>query len=679
MVKAKKNSLKKERILIMKKLLLFLLSLTLTVGGMAACGKKPSKPTSESSSESVSIPEDKYYTVTFEQEGMNDIVKTVKEGEVLTDIPAVNQKTGYTTVWSVTDFSNITANMTVTAVSTANEYTITYDAGEGNVEMETQKVTFDAVPGTFAVPTRENYEFVCWTYDNNAILPTSPWKIAGDVTLVAKWQENQKYTVTFAQAGCDPLEYEVYEGGTLSMDSVEQPQPITGYTVEWDLTGVDLTNITESITVQAKATPNQYTVTYDAGEGTVTPVTQTVTYDAVPGTFAEPTLENYTFMYWMYEENAVSPTEAWKIASNVMLVAKWQENDKFAIEFIQSGCTTLKFEVYEGESFSMSGVADPQPVEGYTVEWDLTGVDFTNITKPISVYVKATPNDYTITYDAKGGTVTPATQTVTYNAVPGTFAEPTRENYKFICWQYEGKPIYATDAWKIAKNVTLTAKWEENKKYTVTFVQTNCEPLTFDVYEGKALSLDTVGQPQPRKGYTVEWDLTGIDLTNITSSFTVKAKETANSYTVTYEGNGGTASKATQTVTFDIAPGEFATATRYGYTFKGWTYNGQLVSPDSVWALDKDVTLVAKWEVKTYTVTFNANGGKFSDGSTEVTYTWTYGGENTVPTLMTKADATFEGWLYNNSKFDLSKIWGLEGEKIEFKAEWKEEGWTNNY
>jgi len=673
------DPLKKERILIMKKLLLFLLSLTLTVGTLGACSIWDKESTSESSSESVAIPEDKYFTVTFEQEGMNDIVKTVKEGEGLTDIPVVNQKTGYTTVWSVTDFSNIKANMTVTAISTANEYTITYDAGEGNVETATQTVTYDAVPGTFATPTRENYEFVCWTYEGNAILPDSTWKIASDVTLVAKWQEKKQYVVSFVQTGFDALEYKVYEGGMLSIDDVENPQPIKGYTVEWALAGVDLTNITESIVVSAKATPNVYTITYDANGGTVSPTTQTVTYDTVPNTFATPELENYTFMYWTYENNAVSPTEAWKIASDVTLVAKWQENDKFAIEFVQSGCDTLKFEVYEGESFSMNGVAAPKAVEGYTVEWDLTGVDFTNVTKPITVYVKATPNEYTITYDANGGTVTPATQTVTYDAVPSTFATPTRENYTFSCWQYEGKPIYATEVWKIAKNVTLTAKWEENKKYTVTFVQTNCEPLTFDVYEGKALSLETVGQPKARKGYTVEWDLTGIDLTNVTSSFTVKAKETPNSYTVTYDGNGGTASKATQTVTFDVAPGEFATATRYGYTFKGWTYNGQLVSPDSVWAFDKDVTLVAKWEVKTYTVTFKANGGKFSDGTTEATYTWTYGGENTVPTLMTNIDATFDGWLYNNTKFDLSKIWELEGDKIELIASWKDESWTNNY
>ena len=662
----------------MKKILLLLLSLTLTAGAFGACGKKDNNPDKSSQSESV-LPEEKTFTITFTQEGQADVVKEVKEGETLTDIPAPVQKTGYTTVWSVTDFANITANMTVTAVSTANEYTITYDAGEGEVATATQKVTYDAVPGEFAVPTRENYQFVCWTYENTAVLPTSAWKIASDVTLVAQWQELKKYTVTFTQTGCNPIEYEIYEGGSLSMDDVAAPQAVTGYTVEWDLTDVDLTNITAPITVTAKATANEYTITYDAGEGEVTTATRKVTYDAVPGSFATPTRDNYTFMYWTYEGNAVSPTEAWKIASDVTLVAKWQENEKFVVGFVQSGYPTQSFEVYEGNAFSMDSVAAPQAIEGYTVEWDLTGIDFTNITKSITVNVKATANEYTITYDANGGTVAETTKKVTYDQVPGEFATPTRENYTFKGWTYEGKPVLATDVWKIAKNVTLTASWQENTKYTVTFIQTGYEPQTFDVYEGKAFSIDTVGQPKPRKGYTVEWDLTGVDFSAITAPITVEANETPNNYTITYDANGGTANKTTQTVTFDQAPGSFATATRTGYNFKGWLYNGQLVSADSVWSIDENATLVAKWEEKVYTITFKANGGSFNDGTTERTLEVKISNTTALPTDLKKEDNTFDGWVYGTKKITLADIWAMESGSIELTASWIETGWTNNY
>ena len=110
----------------MKKLLLFLLSLTLTVGTFSACNLFESEsssgaPSSETTSETTSeptTPAEKTYTVTFVQEGKDDIVKTVKEGASLTDIPDLEQKTGYTTVWSITEFPSVTENLTVTAITT---------------------------------------------------------------------------------------------------------------------------------------------------------------------------------------------------------------------------------------------------------------------------------------------------------------------------------------------------------------------------------------------------------------------------------------------------------------------------------------------------------------------------------------------------------------------------------
>ena len=676
----------------MKKLLLFLLSLTLTVGTLSACnlfesdtssGSPSSETTSEAPSESTT-PAEKTYTVTFMQEGMNDIVKTVKKGETLTDIPQVEQKVGYTTVWSVTDFSNITENMMVTAISTPHEYTITYDAGEGTVENTTQTVTYDAVPGSFATPTRENYTFVCWTYEGNVVLPTDAWKIARDITLVAQWQENQKYTVEFVQTGFTTITFEVYEGGSISMDDVAAPQAVTGYTVVWNMEGVDLTNITAPITVTAKATANEYTITYDAGEGAVETKTQKVTFDSIPGTFATPKRDNYTFMYWTYEGNAVSATEAWKIAKDVTLVAKWQENEKFVVEFVQSGCTTLSFEVYEGKAFSMKDVPAPHAVEGYTVEWDVTGIDFSKITKSITVNVKATPNEYTITYDAGEGTVDNKTQTVTFDAVPGTFATPTLANHKFVCWTYEGNPVLPTDVWKIAKNVTLVAKWEEFKKYTLTFTQSGYAPIEAQVYEGSAFDINSIAKPQPRKGYTVEWNLDGVDLSKITAPITIMAKETANTYKITYDAGEGTVSQATQRVTYDQVPNAFAAAERTGYKFVCWTYNGQLVSPDFVWSIDSDVTLVAKWEEIVFTITFDANGGSFTDGTEELTVEVAYSELYVFPTNVKNMDQAFLGWFcwVDDEKqkiASMSDIIALGIEKIVLEAAWKDENWTNNY
>ena len=64
---------------------------------------------------------------------------------------------------------------------------------------------------------------------------------------------------------------------------------------------------------------------------------------------------------------------------------------------------------------------------------------------------------------------------------------------------------------------------------------------------GKALSKDTLVQ---NKTFTASW--------------------TANSYTVTYNANGGSVSTASRRVTFDSTYGTMPTPTRTGYIFDGW-------------------------------------------------------------------------------------------------------------
>lgn len=94
--------------------------------------------------------------VTFQSEVADDITKYVLNGYALTDIPAVPEKEGQTSAkWNITDFSNITADMTVTAeydmrkyVTFHNDYTededikITVNYGEAitNVPEVTAKI-----------------------------------------------------------------------------------------------------------------------------------------------------------------------------------------------------------------------------------------------------------------------------------------------------------------------------------------------------------------------------------------------------------------------------------------------------------------------------------------------------------------------------------------------------------
>lgn len=81
----------------------------------------------------------------------------------------------------------------------------------------------------------------------------------------------------------------------------------------------------------------------------------------------------------------------------------------------------------------------------------------------------------------------------------------------------------------------------------------------------------------------------------------------------------------------------FPTVKRDGYDFKGWYLNNQLVNEK--YKFTKDVTLVAKWEIKSFTVTFNSDGG-----SNVSSINVKYNEKLTLPDNPTKSGYTFVSW-----------------------------------
>jgi uncharacterized repeat protein (TIGR02543 family) len=136
----------------------------------------------------------------------------------------------------------------------------------------------------------------------------------------------------------------------------------------------------------------------------------------------------------------------------------------------------------------------------------------------------------------------------------------------------------------------------------------------------------------------------------ITGNITLYAKWIA-VYTVTYEANGGDGTVGPTTYKhgagFTTRPAD--TFTKTGYNFTGWRDNTNGVSYDADTQynnVNKSITLVAQWAVKTYTVTYNDNG---SDGGVIPTdgTTYQYGQPITVlgnTGSLEKKYYTFAGW-----------------------------------
>lgn len=142
--------------------------------------------------------EQNYVSVVFRQEGQEDIVKRVKSGATLTDIPSPKPKTGYTVKWDRTDFSNITQDITVTAEITANEYTITYDLGANTyatLDSKTQSIMYGSVFVLQSPSYNGAATFYGWYVvdnDGNATsekLENGTYLYDENITVIALWKE----------------------------------------------------------------------------------------------------------------------------------------------------------------------------------------------------------------------------------------------------------------------------------------------------------------------------------------------------------------------------------------------------------------------------------------------------------------------------------------------------------
>ena len=133
--------------------------------------------------------ETQWVKVTFQQSGQVDIVKTLKKGETLTDIPTPASKTGYTVAWEPIDFTNITADVTVNAIETAKTYKLVFDANGGSLTQTTITVTYGQAYNLMT-PAHDTKLFAGWMYNGTDVSLIGIWEIDADtaeVVLTAKW------------------------------------------------------------------------------------------------------------------------------------------------------------------------------------------------------------------------------------------------------------------------------------------------------------------------------------------------------------------------------------------------------------------------------------------------------------------------------------------------------------
>ena len=406
--------------------------------------------------------------------------------------------------------------------------------------------------------------------------------------------------------------------------------------------------------------------------------------------------DGYSFEGWSVNGETVTTEETYSftVTEAVALVANFSL-DIYAVTAeanpVEGGTITGEgFSDGEGDyaygtTCSLTATAN----EGYTFEsWSVDGETVSTdetytftVELPTQLVANFSLNTYEVTATAnpaEGGTIAGegfADGTGTYEH--GATCELTaiaNDGYSFTGWSINGETITNEDTYSftVTEAVAVVANFTLDT-YEITIA---ANPAEGGTVSGEGFT-DGVGAfdygmtcsvtATANEGYTFEgWSVDGETVTTETTySFTVDrptelvANFSLNTYEVTVtvnptEGGTITGEGLTNGVgTFDHGATCTLTATaNEGYTFEGWSENGELVTTDETlsFTVTGDRTLVANFLLNSYEITAMANpteGGTITgEGFVNGVGTYDHGATCSL-TATANEGYTFEGWSIN--------------------------------
>lgn len=599
----------------------------------------------------------------------------------------------------------VTGKRDVTAVFELKSYTVTWNANGGTVSPASVSKTHGSTLGTLPTPTRAStaeysYTFAGWfTAASGGTQISSTTTVTGNVTYYAHWTATKRsYTATFNGNG----------GGTPSPSTITKEYNTalgtlptctrTGYTfLGWYTassggTKISTTTVvTKDITYYAQWSINSYTLTFNPNGGTVTPTSKDLEYNSVYGTLPTPTRASdaqytYTFAGWYTAATGGTQVTATTkmTAKDTTVYAHWTSNTRsYTVSYKTTYGTlnrTSQSVAYNSKGSCTLTMPDNTAEFTYTfVGWytaangggTKVGSELTLETPAIKgtvtyyAYVTRSTKSYTHTFNANGGgTVSPATITKAYNTALGTLPTVSRTGYTFVGWfdtSAASGGTQATATTKVTGTKTWYARWSINS-YTFTFDKNGGNtPSATTITKEYNTAIGTLPTCTRSADNTYTYAFAGwfdtsassggtklTTTTKVTSNKTWYARWTSTykNYTVTWDGNGGTPSKSSSSFHYNDALGTLPTATRTGYTFKGWsTSKTGTVNVSTTTKVTANVTYYAVWTINSYTWTFDANGGTGNTTKT-LNYNATL---STLPTASRASTAannyTFAGWF----------------------------------
>ncbi len=243
---------------------------------------------------------------------------------------------------------------------------------------------------------------------------------------------------------------------------------------------------------------------------------------------------------------------------------------------------------------------------------------------------------------SSGNTKTLGSKTVTINKTHSSQSIPCYAKIKSTSSYSSGTETSGTT------NKTVSAK----TSYTVSYNANGGSGAPGNQTKWYSEDLNLSSTIPTRPGYTFNgWNTNSSGTgTNYSSgakytsnaALILYAKWTINTYTVSYNANGGSSTPGSQTKNYGSTIYIAGEISRTGYTFGGWNgSDGVNYSAGAPYSGNYNLTLTAKWTINTYTVSYNANGGSGAPSNQTKTY-----GQNLIlsSTIPTRPGYNFKGW-----------------------------------
>lgn len=503
-------------------------------------------------------------------------------------------------------------------------------------------------------------------------LPTDTFEPEGHTIMIADWSEGEhsisydlnqgvgsfdnqrvKYKTPYTLYGHVPTRDGFVFGGWLNSISREIHQ------------AGDTVSLSSDVQFKAEWSRDSYTVQYDLAGGTGTYTDGNVKYNDVYDISDRiPVKTGYIFDGWMDQDGVeYQRSDKITIKKSVVLTAQWQSNEFMITHNLNGGSADIAdMPVLFGESHTITSIIPVRKgftFTGWTADdgTKYASGDTIKITNPENYTLTATwsRDEYTVKYDTNGGVGSYGDAIVGFEGDYLIDALiPKYKGHVFAGWRssVSGVVVKPNSKIVITEDTVLTAVWgTDYAKVSYDLKGGSGRVESVDVATGEPYTLTT--QIPAKTGYIFKGWLSALDNMVYKSGATLDvvvdtvftAQWEAETYTVSYDLNGGTGSYENESADYGFEYQVQSKApTREGYTFKGWTRsdNGLNIKPGATFKPLKDVKLVANWDILVYNVSYDLGGGIGSiDGST-INHGETIQVSRTKPT---RKGFTFDGWV----------------------------------